>query len=62
MKSVIKCPKNEFIIECCKCHKVRTKDGWEHKVKDHKKPVSHTYCDSCFQVACGQIERIVSNN
>lgn len=60
MKTIIECKKNDFVVECCKCHKTRTEDGWSHILRNNNKPVSHTYCEPCFQNACDQLERLIS--
>jgi hypothetical protein len=36
-------------IQCCKCHRVREKDGWDWTDGVTKRPISFSYCPECLR-------------
>ncbi len=48
----------EVVIKCCKCHRVRVNDKWEHVNQDDSEaPVySHSYCPVCLAEVHAELE------
>ena len=45
-----------MVIQCCKCHKVRTDGEWSRNFVAHHEEVSHTYCPKCLEISMREFQ------
>lgn len=56
--------KNNLIMKCCVCKRVKTDNGWHYQFVplETDESVSHGYCPACYRKALAKIEAMVVGN
>lgn len=49
-----------MIMQCCKCHRVKTQTGWVDA--EHMDGVSHGYCPVCVEDLKAMVEQLKREN